>query len=243
MTIVLAIIIALFGALVRTVFGFGESLVTMPLLMLIGLNLQLSTALVGALGLLVALPASFRIREHIDYPTVIRLVIGSLFGVVCGVLLIKYVDPKIIRVILGIFLLLYGSYSLLNSLFRREKSAHLKSNYFDYLAGLLSGTLGSAFNSHGVIVVIYGTIKKWPLLKLRAVTQAHFVCVGILVVISQFSAGFWSWDVVKLLLIILPLLLLVIRFGNWITTVVHPNTLVKYVYGLLIIFGILMLIQ
>ncbi|WP_290123709.1 hypothetical protein [Paucilactobacillus hokkaidonensis] len=44
MSLILIILIVLFGALVRTVFGFGEALVTMPLLALVGFNLQESTA-------------------------------------------------------------------------------------------------------------------------------------------------------------------------------------------------------
>lgn len=58
MTLVLIVLIALFGALVRTVFGFGEALVTMPLLALLAVNLQTSVALIGALGLIVALPGA-----------------------------------------------------------------------------------------------------------------------------------------------------------------------------------------
>ncbi|PUZ34645.1 sulfite exporter TauE/SafE family protein, partial [Staphylococcus cohnii] len=49
------ILISIFlGGLVRTYFGFGEALVSMPLLALIGLNLHTSISLVGLAGLTVA---------------------------------------------------------------------------------------------------------------------------------------------------------------------------------------------
>lgn len=160
MTLVLIILIALFGALVRTVFGFGEALVTMPLLALVGFNIESSTALIGILGLLVALPATFKYHTKIDFAVVRRLVFGSLFGVPVGIALIKYVDRSLVLHLFGLFLICYGAYSLIKVLRQRPTQAHLKANGWDYVAGIISGALGSAFNSHGVPVVIYGTLKK-----------------------------------------------------------------------------------
>ena len=240
MSLILIILIALFGALVRTVFGFGEALVTMPLLALVGFKLQESTALIGALGLLVALPATIKFRAHIDFAVVRRLVTGSLFGVPVGILLIKMVDTSLVLHLLGLFLIGYGSYSLYKIFRQRSGKPRLQANGWDYLAGLISGALGSAYNSHGVPVVIYGTLRHWPVEKLRGILQAHFVCVGMIVVVSQLASGFWTIKVVQLLLIIIPLLFIVIPFGNWLSAHVSRETLVKYIYMLLIIFGGLM---
>ncbi|GAK48571.1 putative permease [Secundilactobacillus oryzae JCM 18671] len=237
MTLVLIILIALFGALVRTVFGFGEALVTMPLLALVGFNIESSTALIGILGLLVALPATFKYHTKIDFAVVRRLVFGSLFGVPVGIALIKYVDRSLVLHLFGLFLICYGAYSLIKVLRQRPTQAHLKANGWDYVAGIISGALGSAFNSHGVPVVIYGTLKKWPVDTMRGILQAHFVCVGIIVVASQIASGFWSLEVIKLLMFIVPLLLVVIPFGNWLSAHIASQTLVKYIYLLLIIFG------
>ncbi|WP_282808462.1 TSUP family transporter [Secundilactobacillus kimchicus] len=119
--------------------------------------------------------------------------------------------------------------------------AHLTNPRFDYLAGAVSGALGSAYNSHGVPIVIYGTLKKWPVDELRGILQAHFVCVGLLVVMGQASAGFWNFSVVKLLLIIVPLLVIVVPFGNWVASKIAPDRLVRYIFGLLVVFGGLLL--
>ncbi|WP_137596735.1 sulfite exporter TauE/SafE family protein [Paucilactobacillus kaifaensis] len=240
MSLILIILIALFGALVRTVFGFGEALVTMPLLALVGFNLQESTALIGALGLLVAMPATIKFRAHIDFAIVCRLVIGSLFGVPVGILLIKVIDTSMVLHLLGLFLIGYGLYNLFKTFRQQSGKAWLRSNGWDYLAGLISGALGSAYNSHGVPVVIYGTLKQWSVEQLRGILQAHFVCVGVIVVASQLVSGFWTSKVVYLLLIIVPLLLIVIPFGNWLGNHVSRETLVKYIYVLLIVFGGLM---
>lgn len=49
------ILFAIFlGGLVRTYFGFGEALVSMPLLTLIGLDIHTSVSVIGLAGILVA---------------------------------------------------------------------------------------------------------------------------------------------------------------------------------------------
>lgn len=103
MIILGVLLIAWVGALTRTVFGFWEALVSMPLLALIGFDLQTSTALIGAVGLLVALPATIREWHHIDFKAVRQLVTGSLIGVPLGILVIKKVPAAIVLHGLGIF--------------------------------------------------------------------------------------------------------------------------------------------
>lgn len=194
-TYLLVVLIALFGALMRTVFGFGEALVTMPLLALISFNLQTSTALIGALGLLVAIPVAIKYHQHIDWSTLKRLVLGSILGIPIGILIIKLGSPIIIMKFLGLF------------------------------------------------IIIYGTAKKWDADKLKGILQGHFVCVGSLVVLSQLGSGMWSLDVVKLLIVIIPLLFIVIPLGNWISTKIDSQHFTKYVFMILIIFGIILLLK
>lgn len=225
----------------RTVFGFGEALVTMPLLALIAFDLQTSTALIGALGLLVAIPVAIKYRQHIDLQTLKRLVLGSILGIPLGILIIKLGSPIIIMKILGMFIILYGSYNLYA--LKHHRLALNLSNRYDYLAGIISGILGASFNSHGVPIVVYGTIKKWDSDKLRGILQGHFVCVGTLVVLSQLGSGMWNMTVVKLLAIIIPLLFIVVPFGNWVGSKIDSEHFTKYVFGILILFGFILLIK
>lgn len=242
MTYLLVVLIALFGALMRTVFGFGEALVTMPLLALISFNLETSTALIGALGLLVAIPVAIKYHQHIDLQILKRLVIGSILGIPVGILIIKLGSPIIIMKVLGIFIIVYGIYNLFITYHQRK--INLKINdCFDYLAGIISGILGASFNSHGVPIVIYGTAKRWDSDKIRGILQGHFVCVGTLVVLSQLSAGMWNFEVIKLLLMIIPLLFIIVPLGNWISSKIDSDHFTKYVYSILIIFGIMLLIK
>ena len=241
-TFVLVVMIVLFGAMVRTVFGFGEALVTMPLLGLCAIKLTTATALIGVIGLLVAVPAAIRHRGHVDLKILKRLVIGSIFGIPFGIILIKFGNSHLILRGLGIFIALYGLYNLTFIKWLQMISVKKISFRGDYVAGMISGALGSAFNTHGVPVVIYGSLRKWPVGKLKGILQAHFVFIGMLVVISQLSSGMWDRDVLRLLLIIVPLLFIVVPFAEWLASKIKPDKMINYIYVALIIFGSLLVI-
>lgn len=233
----------LFGAFIRTVFGFGDALIATPMLTLISFDLKTSTALIGAIGLLVAIPATLKYSSEIDWSVIKRLVIGSIFGVPVGITLVKYVDVKVVGRILGLFLLIYSSYSLIQVLRNKNLKVRLHSKLWDYIFGLVSGILGSAFDSHGVAVAIYGTMKEWTANEFRGILQSHFMCVSVIVVSSQMVSGFWNMEVVKLLLMTIPFLFILIPFSNWVGTKINSAEMVKYVYGLLLLFGIMLLIK
>lgn len=233
----------LFGAFIRTVFGFGDALIAMPMLTLISFDLKTSTALIGAIGLLVAIPATLKYSSEIDWSVIKRLVIGSIFGVPVGITLVKYVDVKVVGRILGLFLLIYSSYSLIQVLRNKNLKVRLHSKLWDYIFGLVSGILGSAFDSHGVAVAIYGTMKEWTANEFRGILQSYFMCVSVIVVSSQMVSGFWNMEVVKLLLMTIPFLFILIPFSNWVGTKINSAEMVKYVYGLLLLFGIMLLIK
>lgn len=242
-TIIIVIAVMLFGAFIRTVFGFGDALVAMPMLALISFDLKTSTALIGFIGLLVAIPATFKYRSEIKWSVIRRLVIGSLFGVPVGITLVKYVDVSTVGRILGVFLLIYSSYSLIRTLRSHTIQLKLHSKVWDYIFGLFSGVLGSAFDSHGVAVAIYGTLKDWSANEFRGILQSHFMCVSVIVVSSQMASGFWNLEVVKLILMTVPFLFVLIPFSNWVSTKTDSASMVKYVYGLLLLFGIMLTIK
>nr|WP_153383329.1 sulfite exporter TauE/SafE family protein [Companilactobacillus mishanensis] len=242
-TVVEVILILLFGAFIRTVFGFGDALVAMPMMALISFDLKTATALVGVTGLLVAIPAAIQYRSTINWSVIRRLVLGSILGIPVGISLVKFVDVSTVGRILGVFLILYGAYNMYNSFRNRSVSVRLHSKLWDYFFGLISGVLGSAYNSHGVAIAIYGTLKNWTADEFRGILQSHFMCVGVIVVGSQMASGFWNMNVVEILLITIPFLIVEIPLSNWVSRRINSAAMVKYVYLLLFIFGIMLTIK
>lgn len=238
--IIIVTIAVLFGALVRTVFGFGEALVTMPILALIGVDLKLAIALVGIIGVLVAMPKFIENYKIVDWRIVKRLLIGSIVGTPLGIVAIIFIDETIVLNILGSLLVIYGGINLLG--INLMMKYHIK-DIFDYVAGLFSGILGAAYNSHGVPIVVYGTLKQWDIIKLKQISQVHFFIVGLVVITNHAVSGFWSMELFYIIIVMLPFLIITIKLGDMIAEKIDQQILIKYVYLLLIIFGILMIIK
>lgn len=211
----------------RTVFGFGDALIAMPMLTLLSFGTQTSTALIGVTGLLVAIPATFHYRTAIKWDVIIRLVLGSILGIPLGISLVKFSSAATIARILGVFLIIYGLYSFVGSFHDRKISLQLDSKFFDYLFGMISGILGSAYDSHGVAIAIYGTLKNWTANEFRGILQAHFMCVSVIVVLSQAASGFWNFEAVKMALIFIPCLIILLPFANWVGKKIDSVKMVK----------------
>ncbi len=239
----LVIFSILLGAMVRIVFGFGEALVTMPLLALLNLDFKLSISVVAIVGLLVALPVFIRSRGNLDWSIIKRLLMGSIIGTPIGIVIVKWANEDVIIKFLGVFILLYGAINLINYY---KNIYQVKLNipkFYDYIAGVVSGVLGSAYNSHGVPIIIYGTLKKWHVTDLKNISQVHFFITGCFIVFSHGVSGFWSISLWYLLLAILPLLILTLWLGHIINNKIDQRALIKYNYMLLICFGIIMIVK
>ena len=231
-TIFIFILLAIFlGALVRTYFGFGEALISMPLLALIGLDIKTAISLVGIAGLTVALFNIFSEMKYIKYRTLAVMMSGSLIGIPVGIWILHHFDTGKIQLLLAIFLILYGIYAFIKTVFLTHHSKiKLKSSLWEGLAGLVSGVLGSVYNSHGVPIVIFGTLSQW-----------HFLLTAIFVVMGQLLGGIWTSQTIRLFLATLPILIVAVLLGKYLSKKTHHNHFEKWIYIFIVILGILML--
>ncbi len=94
--ILLVISVVFLGALMRAIFGFGDSVVSMPLLALLPVDLKTSIALVGLTGFSVAVLAILSGWENVDRPVLKQLSIGTLIGIPVGLLLVTLAPQFII---------------------------------------------------------------------------------------------------------------------------------------------------
>ncbi|MFQ3726293.1 sulfite exporter TauE/SafE family protein [Staphylococcus equorum] len=242
-TIFIFILLAIFlGALVRTYFGFGEALISMPLLALIGLDIKTAISLVGIAGLTVALFNIFSEMKHIKYRTLAVMMTGSLIGIPVGIWILHHFDTGKIQLLLAIFLILYGIYAFIKTVFLTHHSKiKLKSSLWEGLAGLVSGVLGSVYNSHGVPIVIFGTLSQWHIKDFKSTIQAHFLLTAIFVVMGQLLGGIWTSQTIRLFLATLPILVVAVLLGKYLSKKTHHNHFEKWIYIFIVILGILML--
>jgi len=244
-TLIILIIAAVFiGALIRATFGFGEAVVSMPLLALLSVDLHTSISLIGLAGLTVALFTVVSGWRDVEKPILIRLVIGALIGIPLGLLLVIKLPASIVTIGLGVFLIVYGSYSFWKiSLSKVSQEPKLQAKFWAVPAGMVSGMLGSAYNSHGVPIVVYGTLRRWEPKRFRGTLQAHFLISGIFIVVGQALGGLWTQDLLLLFGLSLPAIIIATLLGIFLHNRIPNEKFERYVFLLLVVLGVLLLVN
>src|SRR5699024_11943657 len=98
--------------LVRSYFGFGEALISMPLLAIIGLDTHTAISTIGLAGLFVASLNIFYDFKTIKYKVLCKMLIGSLLVIPIGIWCFRHFEACNVIFMIGIYLILYGIYAL-----------------------------------------------------------------------------------------------------------------------------------
>ena len=233
------VVLAVFvGALTRATFGFGEAVVSMPLLALLPVSLHTSASLVGLAGLTVAaLSLAARTRE-VDRQVFLRLAVGTVLGVPLGVALLLLVPEAVTTTVLGVLLVAYAAYSL-----GPTPSLPRPGTGWAYPTGLVAGALGSAYNVNGVPVVVYGTMRRWPPSLFRGTLQAHFLFSGVLVVAGQALGGAWTAQLPPLFALSLPAIGAATWLGHRLHARIPAHRFERYVFVLVLVLGAVLAIR
>lgn len=239
------IMIAIFlGALVRSYFSFGEALISMPLLALIGLDINTSISVIGLAGLSVAIFNTVSNFKNIKYKSLLIMLVGSFAGIPTGIYILNNFDTNKIQTVIAITLALYGFYSFFSRiLFTRSTKGKLQSSFWGVVAGFISGILGSVYNTHGAPIVIYGTLSKWDLLEFKDTIQAHFIVTSIFVVIGQATGNIWTSHTLPIFLMSVPLLIIATFIGKGLARKTPNNKFEIWVFLLIGLLGVLLFVS
>lgn len=243
--LLLLIVSAVFlGSLMRTTFGFGDSVVSMPLLALLPIPFSSAVALVGLVGFTVALFSVFSGWKNIDRYILKQLFISTILGIPFGLLLVYFVERRWVSFFLGILLILYASYSLLSS---NEHAlsiqTHFRQSKLALPFGFASGMLGSAYNMNGIPIVLYGTLRNWPPKEFKDNLQAHFLLSSTVIIFSHFAGGFWTSEVGLYYLFSIPAVFLAILIGNYLYSKIRIDKFRRLVIFFILLLGLFTLID
>jgi len=220
--------------------GFGSTVIALPLLAQF-FALKFAVPLLMLLDLAAFLLLGARMHKRIQYAEIGWLVPFIAVGMAAGlVLLIEVAEQKLIAV-LGIFLLLYASYSLIRERFGRGAPA-LLSRAWCAPIGLAGGVFSALFGTGGVLFAIYNAGRIRDKDALRATNAAMIMLSSLARVVLFGVAGLLTQDgLIATALLLLPAMLSGAWVGNRLHAAVPAVAVVKAVYALLVIAGLLLL--
>ena len=230
------LIILFLATLTHSTLGFGIALVAMPLLTLT-VGIETATPLVAFVVLTTTASIAWTSRRHIEIRVAWRLLLGSVAGIPLGLFILTNAPEPLVKGILGLVILGFGLYSLAH-----PRLTTIATERWAYLFGFLSGVFGGAYNVNGPPVVLYGALRRWPPERFRATLQGFFLPAGVLVFAGHGLAGLWTFEVVRLYTLALPVILVAIILGTKLNRRIPTERFERALYAILIGLGLLLLL-
>jgi uncharacterized membrane protein YfcA len=221
----------------RSAFGFGESLVAVPLLAL-WLPLNVAVPLSVLLSITIAIMVVIQDWHKIHFKSAGGLIGFTLIGIPLGLVLLIKMDERIVKAILGIIISLFSVYLLMGKQLKELKKDNI---YWLFGCGLLAGVLGGAYGINGPPLVIYGAKRRWSAQHFRATLQAYFLIASAVGMIGYWLSGLLVAAVFHYYLLCLPVMVPAVFIGRLINNRLNGEHFFKYVYLVLLGIGLFLL--
>jgi uncharacterized membrane protein YfcA len=167
-----------------------------------------SAILITGSGVLLHLTTLWPQRQHLDAGKLWPFVAGGIAGIPIGVRLLVYTDPNVMKAVLGVFLLAFGTYALASPRLHTVKTG---GRVADAGVGFLGGILGGIGGYSGVLPTIWTQLRGWPKATARAVYQPYVIVIQAVALAGIIWVTLDRTGIVLLAVIMPPLAL-----GTWI---------------------------
>ncbi len=232
-TLLLLAAFALLGALVEGLSGFGFGLVTMSLLPLV-IPVEQAVPMVGAWGLSLNLLNTWNRRRHIQPRRILPMLVAAAMGIPVGLTFLTRAPESLVTGTLGVVILAYVGLALSG---RVRPGIGGDDRRWAFLAGLLGGALGGAFNTSGPPVVLYLSSRGWTKEQTIGAMQAFFTFTSSLTFVGFVAYGLITRTLLGWILPILPIVWIGLLVGSAINNRIPQLAFQRLVLGLLAVLG------
>src|SRR5690625_3389629 len=179
--LIVLVFIVLVASLLQTSTGYGFSIIGTPFLLLI---YPVHTAIQMNIILSICLSTVmvFKIRQEVDHTLFIRLIKGSMLGLIFGIFIYLFVNIQILKITVGALIL--SLTVLLICQFKLDRSKNK-----DVIAGGISGLLTTSIGVPGPPLLLYFSGSRVDKVTLRSTTLAYYLFVYSASLVMQISFG------------------------------------------------------
>jgi len=232
-TTLYVLLVIFLATLIRSVFGFGEALIAVPLL-----ALQLPVTIAAPLSVLVSITVAAIIVlqdwRHVELRSASWLVSATMAGIPFGLWLLAEGNQRVVKAGLGAIIMAFAVFSLAR---RRPPELHTENRAWLLGCGFCAGILGGAYGMNGPPLAIYGAMRRWPAQHFRATLQGYFLPASIIGMLGYWLAGLWVAQVTRYFLLSLPATLAAILLGRSLHGRMHGDSFLRYVSAALLVIG------
>jgi len=175
------IIIVFVASLLQTSTGYGFSIVGTPFLLLIypaHMAIQINIILSICLSAFMI----FKIRKEIDKSLLVRLIKGSVMGLILGIFIYLFLDIQLLKMTVGALILFLTILLILKLTINRTQNK-------DFITGGISGLLTTSIGVPGPPLLLYFSGAGIDKTTLRSTTLAYYLFVYFVSLVMQISFG------------------------------------------------------
>ncbi len=226
------------SSLVRSIFGFADALIAMPLLLLVT-DISIASPLVALFSTAIALGIIIKDKNNFKAIFNYKLLAVIILTIPIGAFLVQQINQSIIYISLGATLIFFSLFKL----YFDNVIEFRINNFLAYSLSIISGLLGGAYNVNGPPIVIHGTLSKWEPQEFRAKLQGFFLPTNIIIIITHITSGLWTVKLFSTFSICIPFAACAFVLGTYINKKLNLSSFNKAIYYLLLLLGISLILN
>lgn len=202
--IVLALFLlaAFIGGFASGLAGFAMGFIVSGIWLHLISPIQTTTLVVGY-GLWTQGYGVWKLRHSLSWQNLAPFIIGGAIGVPIGTALLTYIDAAYLRSAVGVLLIVYGTYGLMQPKFTPVTATVTADGGVGFLNGMLCGLTGLP----GFIITVWCQLRGWTKDVQRAVFQPVMLGAIVVTALSLSFTGAMTVETAKLYVLGLPALL------------------------------------
>jgi len=193
---------AFFGGLTSGLSGFAMGLVVSGVWLHI-ISPGQNALLIVLCGLVTQGSGIWRVRHAMKWQAVAPFIIGGALGVPVGTALLTTVDPKTLRLTMGVLLVIYSLYSLVRPALKPVQGGIPA----DFGVGVANGLIGGLTGLGGIAVTVWCQLRGGPKDAQRAIFQPVMFATFVMSAVSFAVARAYTAETMKLYALALPALI------------------------------------
>ncbi len=238
MTSIVFGIIVLITHFLEGITGFGCTVLALPFcIMLVGTKTAVPVLVFH--GMLLACYIVIIDAKSIQWKEFFSIVIAVGFGLPVGLFLFIYLDERILKIILGVFMVCVGSRGLYASIVKRTRRFRLPAWVYKGVL-FLGGCIHGAFGTGGPLVVIYAQHALPDKSHFRATICMLWVSLNSVMTGQNLIRGTFTAEIWTLIGITMPFLIGGAIAGNWGHHRIQDHHFTQVVSLVLVISGFFM---
>ena len=237
MLLVFLLAAGLSGGFVNGLAGFGTALFSLGWLLQV-MPPQQAVAIALVCSLVTGVPGVWQVRHSIDRRRLALFILPAFAGIPIGTVLLGLIDTRLLSLLVGGMLLLYGGYFA----FRRTLPA-IEGNWtlVEVGIGFVGGVLGAMAGLSGALPSMWLALRPWPKAVQRGIMQPFSMVILLVATVLLALEGVFTSDVLYNLAYVLPASMFGAVIGLMLFRRMPDALYPRVLIGLMLISGVTLL--